>query len=160
MSQPWAKQFYHSPAWRHNRHRYLDATLDTSGNVLSVGYRDGEPVYCTKDGREVHVNSVVPPGVCERCFALGKLTPATMVHHIRHLTPENIGDPKVSLAYDNLMRLCQDCHAFMHSDHSGRRCEFNEDGTIKPVETSLMEQVMMLTQTEDERRNFHRRTDG
>jgi 5-methylcytosine-specific restriction endonuclease McrA len=83
-----------------------------------------------------------------------------MVHHIRHLTPENIGDPKVSLAYDNLMRLCRDCHAFMHSDHSGRRCEFNEDGTIKPVETSLMEQVMMLTQTEDERRNFHRRTHG
>jgi 5-methylcytosine-specific restriction endonuclease McrA len=53
-------------------------------------------------------------GLCERCLSVGRYTPGAIVHHRIHLTPNNIGDPSVTLAWDNLMLLCRDCHAEMH----------------------------------------------
>lgn len=47
--------------------------------------------------------------VCERC---GK--PAYIVHHKTYLTPKNIGDPAITLAWDNLEALCQTCHQHEH----------------------------------------------
>jgi 5-methylcytosine-specific restriction endonuclease McrA len=35
---------------------------------------------------------------------------ATEVHHIRELTPDNIGDPAIALGLDNLQCLCHACH--------------------------------------------------
>jgi 5-methylcytosine-specific restriction endonuclease McrA len=35
---------------------------------------------------------------------------AEEVHHIQELTPENIGDPNITLNPANLMSLCGDCH--------------------------------------------------
>ena len=69
-----------------------------------------------------------PPEMCERCFEHGALHPAKVVHHVIHLTPENIGDPKISLSYDNFQRLCQDCHAAVHSGTPVSRCTFDEFG--------------------------------
>ena len=53
-------------------------------------------------------------GLCEQCIKRGIYTPADTVHHVRHITPDNITDPSVTLNPENLMALCRDCHAEMH----------------------------------------------
>lgn len=57
-------------------------------------------------------------GLCERCLKGGEIEPAKIVHHKTYLRPENIDDPRVSLNWDNLEALCQDCH---NREHHGRR---------------------------------------
>jgi hypothetical protein len=41
---------------------------------------------------------------------------ARVVHHRRHITPQNIGDPAITLDWANLEALCLDCH---NTEHSG-----------------------------------------
>lgn len=55
---------------------------------------------------------------CQRC---GR--PAQEVHHIIHLTPENIRDVTVSLNSKNLISLCKECHFEEHrrDQAAGRR---------------------------------------
>ena len=48
-------------------------------------------------------------GLCERCGGPGKI-----VHHRVYLTPQNIGDPNVTLNWENLELLCQTCHNAEH----------------------------------------------
>ncbi|MCI1244599.1 MAG: HNH endonuclease [Bacilli bacterium] len=38
----------------------------------------------------------------------------TEVHHKVHLTPENVGDPEISINQENLMLLCNECHNKVH----------------------------------------------
>ena len=67
-------------------------------------------------------------GLCENCLAKGVYTPGVIVHHIEHLTPENISDPKIALSFDNLRLLCRDCHA---EEHAGKkRYFFDEAGRL------------------------------
>lgn len=40
--------------------------------------------------------------------------PALEVHHIEHLTPDNIWNPWIALNPDNLASLCKDCHFAEH----------------------------------------------
>lgn len=54
--------------------------------------------------------------LCERCLKKGRYTPGVIVHHKVYLTPENITDPNISLAWENLELLCRDCHAEEHKD--------------------------------------------
>lgn len=75
-----------------------------------------------------------PPGMCERCFSRGVLKPAEIVHHVIHLTPSNITDPNVSLAFSNLMRVCRDCHAELHNPYCfEQRVAFDENGRVVPL---------------------------
>ena len=60
-----------------------------------------------KDCRAAYIKSVF--GLCERCMAPGRI-----VHHIQYITPENINDPNITLSFDNLEYLCQDCHNKEH----------------------------------------------
>lgn len=48
---------------------------------------------------------------CKKC---GR--PAQEVHHIKHLSPENIWDVNISLNPNNLMSLCKDCHFEQHKE--------------------------------------------
>lgn len=73
---------------------------------------------------------VVPPGMCELCYANGDVVPAKVVHHKVHLTPQNIGDPHVTLSFSNFQRLCQDCHALVHSGQERPRAAFDEHGNV------------------------------
>ena len=43
--------------------------------------------------------------LCERCGE-----PAKIVHHKIWLTPKNIHEQSITLCWDNLEALCQDCH--------------------------------------------------
>ena len=66
-------------------------------------------------------------GLCERCLAHGLYVPGEIVHHKIHLTPDNIGDPNVTLNFDNLELVCRNCHAEEHS-RLKKRYRFDENG--------------------------------
>lgn len=53
-------------------------------------------------------------GLCERCYANGKIVPAKEIHHIEPI--EDNWDRR--LDYDNLMALCSSCHNEIHNRES------------------------------------------
>lgn len=59
-------------------------------------------------------------GLCEDCIKRGLITPGAEVHHKVELTPDNIGNPTVTLSWDNLVLLCHDCHMKRHKRHWAR----------------------------------------
>ena len=71
-----------------------------------------------KHCRENYVRSV--GGLCEECLRKGLYVPAEIVHHKVHVSPENIGDPEVTLSHDNLEALCRKCHGERHGTVSHR----------------------------------------
>lgn len=66
--------------------------------------------------------------ICERCKGM-----ARVVHHKNYITPENINDPQITLAWDNLEALCMDCHNQEHIGN-GRACQpglaFDDSGQL------------------------------
>lgn len=65
-------------------------------------------------------------GRCEKCGAVG-----TEVHHIIHLTPENVIDPEISLNQDNLLLLCNECHNKEHGRFEGAsNYSFDDEGNL------------------------------
>lgn len=82
--------------------------------------------------------------LCKKCSH-----PAQEVHHIVHLTPENITDITISLNPNNLICLCKDCHFAEHKAdkvegirkaHGIEDClpqyEFDENGYLVEVPPS------------------------
>ena len=66
--------------------------------------------------------------ICERCGE-----PAKIVHHKRYITRDNINDTNVTLCWDNLEALCQDCHNKEHHKHEPTlRYRFDAAGDILP----------------------------
>lgn len=85
--------------------------------------------------REEHKRKV--GGLCERCLKEGIYTAGVIVHHIEHVSPDNIGDPKITISHDNLMLVCKQCHEELHTKdkkktHSRRRWTVDENGKISP----------------------------
>lgn len=70
--------------------------------------------------------------LCEDCLSRGLYVPGKVVHHIVLLTPKNIGDPHVTLSWDNLRLVCQDCHAAEHRQAAGMRYQIGPDGRVHP----------------------------
>ena len=67
--------------------------------------------------------------LCRRCGA-----PATDVHHVVRLTPDNIDDPKITLNPDNLESLCDTCHKVEHyAERTGVTIDYNFDEDGQPV---------------------------
>lgn len=90
-----------------------------------------EPFYKSKawqDCRSAYIKSV--GGLCEDCLARGIYRPGVIVHHINHLTPENIIDPSVALSWSNLRYVCRDCHATEHRHVKARRYTIDECGKV------------------------------
>lgn len=90
--------------------------------------------------RDAYISSV--GGLCEDCFAVGKVTPGKIVHHVVRLTPSNIDDASVTLSFGNLRLLCQDCHAAEHKPDekrkhysTSRRYVFDANGDIRELNT-------------------------
>ena len=81
-----------------------------------------------KSTRALYIQSV--NGLCENCLARGIYTPGKVVHHIIHLTPENINNPAIALDFHNLKLVCQDCHAMEHKGEVNRRYDFDKFGNI------------------------------
>ena len=78
-----------------------------------------------KDCREAYFIS--QHGLCERCPGAGKI-----VHHIIELTPENINDPNITLNWELLQLLCQECHNQEHfaCDATREDLRFDENGNL------------------------------
>lgn len=78
-----------------------------------------------KDTRAAYYRSRL--GLCERCGQAGDI-----VHHKKHLTHGNVGDPSVSLAWSNLEVVCRRCHALEHEGGAvvARGMAFDEDGNL------------------------------
>ena len=131
LARDFSKPLYSSPAWLKNRKIYLQLPVDIEGHRL-FERDDGSFYRIDEYGYDVTVPSerVVPPGMCERCFARGEYVPAKLVHHIVHVSPENVDDPHVTLSFDNFQRLCQDCHAAVHSSAPESRVTFDENGNV------------------------------
>lgn len=55
-------------------------------------------------------------GLCERCLKRGLIVPGVQVHHKTHLTPGNISNPEITLNFENLELLCDDCHKREHKN--------------------------------------------
>ena len=55
-------------------------------------------------------------GLCELCLKNGIVKAGRIVHHKIHLDADNIGDPNVTLNWDNLELVCMDCHAAEHGN--------------------------------------------
>ena len=53
--------------------------------------------------------------LCQHC---GR--PAEEVHHIKHLSPSNIGDVTITMNPENLVSLCRECHFNEHKGEHGR----------------------------------------
>ena len=59
-------------------------------------------------------------GLCQRCLRKGIIKAGDTVHHIEHLTPENITDESIALNPENLETLCRECHAQVHKGYDPR----------------------------------------
>lgn len=68
--------------------------------------------------------------LCEECLKHGIFTTADTVHHIIHLSPENIGDEDITLGHDNLEAVCRDCHAKIHAGKAARRYKVDAMGRV------------------------------
>lgn len=69
-------------------------------------------------------------GLCERCLERGIVRPGEIVHHVEHISPDNITDPKILLDWGNLQLVCRDCHAQIHSRGKNRRYRLDELGRV------------------------------
>lgn len=66
-------------------------------------------------------------GLCVRCNGIGEI-----VHHKIPLTPENIHDPSITLAEENLELLCRGCHGAEHATDppADRELMFDDFGNL------------------------------
>lgn len=108
-----------------------------------MAQRFSKPFYNTKVWKDTRDYIIKRDRyLCVQCG-----NPAQEVHHIVWLNSKNIHDPLISLAEDNLISLCRDCHFKVHRDATAKAVakknkenktdtiegyEFDEDGNVIP----------------------------
>ena len=106
-------------------------TTDAGGGVYIMAKDYAKAFYTSKVWEKTRRGFVkYKGGLCERCLAKGIYNPGVIVHHKIHITPENIGDPSVTLNFDNLELVCRECHADVHSSKEGKRFIIDENGRV------------------------------
>lgn len=78
--------------------------------------------YASKQWREMREYVFKRDGYL--CCLCGR--PATEVHHVRRITPDNINDVRVTVNADNLESLCSECHKRIHE--TDRHAHLREAG--------------------------------
>lgn len=78
--------------------------------------------------REAYISKV--GGLCERCYKKGIVTAGVIVHHKKHINPDNINDPLITNDFSNLELLCFDCHNKEHIAKNGKRYKLDKNGNI------------------------------
>ena len=73
--------------------------------------------------------------LCERCLKRGIIQPGSKaqpleVHHRTPLTPDNITDPDIALAWSNLELLCKQCHD-EERERRVKRWRISPDGRVQ-----------------------------
>ncbi len=70
--------------------------------------------------------------LCEDCIKRGLIIPGEIVHHIKPITEDNINDPEITLAWDNLRLLCRSCHEQVHR-RTPLRYTIDEQGKVHAI---------------------------
>lgn len=81
-----------------------------------------------KDCKTSYLKSV--GGLCELCKAQGIITPAEAVHHLEHITAENMTNPNITLSWTNLQALCRKHHDEVHGRAKKMRYHFDTMGKL------------------------------
>jgi 5-methylcytosine-specific restriction endonuclease McrA len=66
--------------------------------------------------------------ICEVCG-----NPAELAHHKKHITPQNLGNPEITLNAEMLQAVCINCHNTIHYSTGGavvKGLEFDENGDL------------------------------
>ena len=69
--------------------------------------------------------------LCERCGEIAKI-----VHHKTYLNRNNINNTDITLNWDNLEALCQDCHNREHHKQQTTAARYKFDRYGNVIETS------------------------
>lgn len=110
MSSGARKQFYNSKVWKQVR-------LNIWRKQHLLCYYCGQPVYIDK------LSDYIPKEKRRR----------GIVHHIEHLTEENVFDNAISLDESNLVGVCLECHnSKCHNETTSIRegLSFDENGNL------------------------------
>lgn len=67
-------------------------------------------------------------GLCENCRKKGLIRPATEIHHKIRITEENVRNPKITLNFDNVRALCDECH---DQEHRKKRWRCDPFGRVR-----------------------------
>ena len=67
--------------------------------------------YNTKAWKKTRKLYIAEHPICESC----KIELAKEIHHIIHLTPENVKDSDIAFGFNNLKALCRECHNKEHN---------------------------------------------
>jgi|WetSurMetagenome_2_1015567.scaffolds.fasta_scaffold323350_3 5-methylcytosine-specific restriction endonuclease McrA len=72
----------------------------------------------TSKWRKLRLVKLHEQPLCERCEELGKVTPATEVHHVIPVETAHNDKEMEGLAYNinNLMSVCHSCHKAIHQE--------------------------------------------
>lgn len=94
-----------------------------------------EKFYASKAWKDCRKSFLQSKGfLCERCSENTDPIPAKIAHHKIHLTPENINNPHIALAWSNLEALCQECHTKEHlGSNEPPRYIFDKNGDVIPT---------------------------
>jgi len=87
--------------------------------------------YNSKQWKQCRASYIISVfGLCEKCRKQGYI-----VHHKKHITPENIDNPNITLNHENLMYLCLECHNMIHSANNQVQegLRFNEFGDLVQI---------------------------
>lgn len=104
------KDFYNTKQWR-NQARYIWLK---------------QHCLCAKCGRAVYVDGI-------SAYLPKEKRLVGVVHHIEHLNEYNYNDDNIAINEDNLVGLCQDCHAKEHSNKViNDELMFDEMGNVIP----------------------------
>lgn len=97
-----------------------------------------QPFYRSSAWRKTRAGYIKSVGgLCERCMKKGLIVLGRIVHHVVYITEENIDDPEITLNWNNLEYLCQDCHNKEHfgvSDVLEAGLAFDSDGNLIQIE--------------------------
>jgi len=86
-----------------------------------------------QDCREAFIKQrrSIDGGLCQRCHNnLGYI-----VHHKEYITAINVGDPEITLDFDNLEYVCHACHDDEHLGRVTLLCAFDEKG--RPIQNAI-----------------------
>ncbi len=64
-------------------------------------------------------------GLCQKCSSIG-----VEVHHVIHITPQNVTDPNITLNQENLLLLCRECHNEEHNRFKKTKQKFDKNGNL------------------------------
>lgn len=125
---------------------YIESKNSAAYRVRRVNMKDyAKSFYKGKAWRQVSGLYMASKNyICERCGGIG-----TICHHKTYITPENIGNPDITLNQDNLECLCQECHNLEHMLKKPLAL-FNDQGDIERVKDSkeIAEYKQMLKELE------------